>query len=676
MSPEPMHDLVATVAAPACLLGDRDGQIRPAGVAGLYVCDLRVLHGAQLSMDGIAPTGLGWAATGPNSTMFNGIVGGIGDESPDPTVRVDRTRIVRPDGIDEAIRIRSTAAAPIRTTISLRITPDLTPLTTIREGREGAPLTASVHADALTWSLAGVTVETAAVGAELDARTCTAVWGIDLGFGEEITLRWSVRVRDHASPMVAAHGPTGWSSPVVTAADPRFGRLLERSLEDLASLRLADAASPDDTFIAAGSPWFMTLFGRDSIWTARMMLPLGTGLAETTLRALASHQGTRVDVASCEEPGKIMHELRRDSVGLWPAAPSNGGPAVYYGTIDATLLWINLLADAWRWGMPDDVTAGFLPALRKALGWLADYSDPVGSGFISYLDRTGRGLANQGWKDSGTAVRFRDGAMATPPIALCEVQAYAHRAALDAAELLEAFGEAPSEAARWRDYAARLADRFRQRFWVDGPLGRHPALALDRDGRPVDSLTSNIGHLLGTGLLTKDEASMVARLLGTPALAGGYGLRTMSDLDAAFDPMSYHCGAVWPHDTAIALLGLATMPGDADARATAAILTDGLLAAAEAFDYRLPEMFSGDSRADTGRPLPHPAACRPQAWSVAAGVALLQTALGISAHGPHGVRATPLIPRMRAVGNLRFAGLPLEVAIDAEGQPQTSHHVD
>jgi glycogen debranching enzyme len=219
--------------------------------------------------------------------------------------------------------------------------------------------------------------------------------------------------------------------------------------------------------------------------------------------------------------------------------------------------------------------------------------------------------------------------MATPPIALCEVQGYAHRAALDAADLLDAFGL--PDADRWRAYAGRLAARFRARFWVDSPLGPHPALALDADGRPVDSLTSNIGHLLGTGMLSGAEESAVARLLGSPALAGGYGLRTMSTLDAAYDPMSYHCGAIWPHDTAIALLGLAAMPGDPDARTAAASLIDGLLIAGEAFDYRLPELYAGDDRADRPRPLPHPAACRPQAWSAAAAIAVWEATRRLAA---------------------------------------------
>jgi glycogen debranching enzyme len=210
-----------------------------------------------------------------------------------------------------------------------------------------------------------------------------------------------------------------WARPEVTAADHRLTRLLDQSLDDLQTLRLAEAAQPDDAFLAAGVPWFLTLFGRDSIWAARMLLPLGTELAAGTLRVLARRQGQALDPATGEEPGKIMHELRRrpfrfsgDAVGDLDL------PDVYYGTVDATPLWISLLHDAWRWGLPDAQVAELLPHLEAALGWLDKHADPDGDGFVEYVDTTGHGLANQGWKDSGDAVRFRDGRQAEAPIAL------------------------------------------------------------------------------------------------------------------------------------------------------------------------------------------------------------------------------------------------------------------
>jgi glycogen debranching enzyme len=700
--PAPIHPLVASVSAPAFALGDPDGQIRSVGVQGLYVGDTRALRRATIAVAGADIDALGWRHTGPGVTTFFGTLRHVGDPIPDPTVRLDRTRSVRPDGMDETIRVRSNATAPVRLTVAVRLDCDLTPMEWARAGRT-RPATAvrpdaggsetgteTAGRDRLVWADAGVTVTVTAERATLDPDTATLLWPVELRTDEEITLRWSARVGDRAPLLLAARTPVDWAQPSIEAADPRIGRLVGQALDDLASLRLTELSSPSDVFIAAGVPWFLTLFGRDSIWAARMMLPVGTGVAAGTLRTLARRQGTQLDDASGEAPGKIMHELRRHDtrIGL-PGAPSAdaNAPSVYYGTIDATLLWISLLADAWRWGLADDVVASLMPHVRRALTWLGRYADPNGDGFIEYLDVTGRGLANQGWKDSGTAIRFHDGSMATPPIALCEVQAYAHRAALDAATLLEAFGgkglrdrngelgrSGPGDARfddpdHWRAYAAGLADAFRRRFWVSGPLGDYPAQGLDGDGRPIDALTSNIGHLLGTGLLSPAEEATVARRLAAPELSGGYGLRTMSTLDGAYDPLTYHCGSIWPHDTAIALLGLASMAPDPDARTAGAILADGLLTAAEAFDYRLPELYSGDARDEVGRPLPHPAACRPQAWSAAAGIALLQALLGLRVDLPAGhLSLMPMVATPMRVSGLRVGDQVVEVAMDGDGR--------
>ena len=427
-------------------------------------------------------------------------------------------------------------------------------------------------------------------------------------------------------------------------------------------MRLVEPGHPEDTFLGAGVPWFLTLFGRDSLWAARMLLPFGTDLARGTLRVLARRQGRRLDSASGEAPGKIMHELRYESLfGLTAEA----APVVYYGTIDATLLWIDLLHEAWRWGLPEAEVAALLPHLQAALGWLADHADPDGDGFLEYIDDS-RGLANQGWKDSVDAVRFRDGQRARPPIALCEVQGYAYQAAIAGAELLDAFGLPDGD--RWREYAAALAQRFRERFWVDGPDGPYPALALDGDKRPVDALASNIGHLLGTGLLSAEESALVARHLASPAMAGGYGLRTMAADSGGYNPLSYHCGSIWPHDTAIAIARLAR----AGHGAAAAVLADGLLSAAETFGYQLPELYGGDDRTVWGRPVPYPAACHPQAWSAAASVAILQAAIGVYPDVPRGtvhLRPLPGAP-LGAIDlqGLRIAGTDVTASVPRDGR--------
>ncbi len=231
-----------------------------------------------------------------------------------------------------------------------------------------------------------------------------------------------------------------------------------------------DPVDPRDCFLAAGSPWFLTLFGRDSIWAARMLLPLGTDLAGGTLRTLARRQG-RVAVPDTEEqPGKILHEVRRAQLDLGPALQL---PPVYFGTVDATPLWVCLLADAWRWGLAPGQVEALLPDLERALSWLVTDADADGDGFLEYVDHSGHGLANQGWKDSGDSIQWADGRLADPPIALCEVQGYAYEAAVSGADLLDAFGRPGSD--RLREWAQALRTRFRGSFWVEDAVGAYPA---------------------------------------------------------------------------------------------------------------------------------------------------------------------------------------------------------
>jgi hypothetical protein len=622
-----LHDLVPTTAAPTTALSGRDGQIRATGVQGVFHADTRVLAEARLLVDGREPEPIQYAPDGPGAARFVSLARWLGDPIPDPTVRIDRYRRVVPGGLAEEIRISSTASVPVRATVTLEIASDMAPMEAVKSGTTAAPTE-------------GVSLTV----------TPERRWEVDLPPRGSTTLRWELRVDDPGAVVSAPHGPVEWARPEVTAADHRLTRLLDQSLDDLASLRLTDGHG---TFLGAGVPWFLTLFGRDSIWAARMLLPLGTELAAGTLRVLARRQGRTDDPNSEEAPGKIMHELRRRELHL----VSRGIvlPPTYFGTVDATPLWVSLLHDAWRWGMPAAEVEALLPAMEAALGWITGHTD-----FLRYVDSTGRGLANQGWKDSGDAVRFRDGSRAEPPIALVEVQGYAYEAAMNGAALLDAFGRPGGD--RLREYAAGLADRFRAAYWVDG----YPALALDGKGEPVDALTSNIGHLLGTGLLSRAEEAAVASVLSAPAMSSGFGLRTMSELDGGFSPLSYHCGSIWAHDTAIVLAGLAR----AGHTSAAAGLADGLLAAGEAFEYRIPELYGGDARTAVGRPVPYPAACRPQAWSAAAAVVILHAALGLDPDVPNGrVTLRPGIPlgQLSARG-LRLAGRSVDAAVDATGE--------
>jgi glycogen debranching enzyme len=652
-----LHDLVPTVAAPSSVLSDRDGQIRATGVQGLFHADRRVLSQAVLRADGREPESISYAPAGPGTASFVGLLRYFGGPSFDPTVRVDRVRRVQPYAMTEEIRISSTAAEPVAGTVTIDLASDNALVERVKTGAAAPQLDATATPDGLAWP-GGVTVT--APTATVTTTPPRLSWPITLAPGESVTLRWRLDVTSRSAVVSAPNSPVEWARPQVRADDRRLVRLLDQALDDLESLRLTDDQDTGDTFLGAGVPWFLTLFGRDSIWAARMLLPLGTDLAAGTLRVLARHQGQRIDVRTAEAPGKIIHEVRQESLGL---------PASYYGTIDATPLWISLLHDAWRWGMPTDQVAALLPHLEAALGWLEKYADPDGDGFLEYIDETGHGLANQGWKDSADAVRYRDGRLAPAPIALCEVQGYAHAAALHGADLLDAFDRPRAD--RWRDYAAAMAVRFRERFWVPGPHGGYPALALDGDKTQVDALTSNIGHLLGTGLLNPDEEKAIAERLVAPDMASGYGLRTMSTHDGGYASLSYHCGSVWPHDTAIAMLGLARA-----GHAAAAILAEGLLTAAETFDYRLPELYAGDSTTDTRRPVPYPAACRPQAWSAAAAITILHTLLGLDPDVPNGrLHLTP--PAGAPLGaitasGLRIAGQPFDVALRPGAKPVIS----
>ena len=357
-----------------------------------------------------------------------------------------------------------------------------------------------------------------------------------------------------------------------------------------------------------------------------------TGLAAGTLRALAAFQGTKTDPAAAEEPGKILHELRSKELVL----ESQGLrlPPVYFGAVDSTPLWLCLLGELWRSGRDEAAVRSLLPNAARAAQWLlgagatgptggaAGNDTPGNGGFLSYRDASGHGLSNQGWKDSRDAMQFRDGRQAEGPIALSEVQGYAYQAAVETAELFDAFGEPGGQALR--DFAAALRLRFRERFWVEDDGGPFPAMALDGHGVPLDIPGSNMGHLLGTGILDAAEARIVADRLVSPELFSGYGVHTISRRAAGFWPFSYHCGSVWSHDTAIAIRGLLADGFIAEART----LADGLLAAAASFGHRLPEVFAGVRAEDSGVAVPYPASCHPQAWSSASAVVIAQ-AMGV-----------------------------------------------
>ena len=648
-----LHDLAVTLRAPTVCLSGSDGQLRGTGVHGVLTGDVRVLGRAVVTVDGVEPVPVARGVDGASAEHFIGLLGGPGR---DPAVWLRRDRAVRADGLAETFTLVNRSDTDLTVTLELDLAADLLPVSGIKAGRSGTPVTAVATATGVSWSGSGMRVTVEAPDAVTGGSSLR--WPVALAAGSAVSHGYTVTVRDDAAILAA---PAGGLDRMlrVTADDPRLARLLARALDDLDALLLTESGHTD-LFAGAGAPWYLTLFGRDALWTALLLLPVDVRLAAGTLRTLARAQGRAVDPATAEEPGKILHERRRAT------ADHDDGmtlPPLYYGTVDATALWICLLRDAWRWGMPAAEVEVLLPNLAAALGWIADHADRDGDGFVEYFDDSGRGLSNQGWKDSGDAVRFADGTIAQGPVALAEVQGYVAEAARAGAELLDAFGW--DGAQRWRRYADDMAARFRDRFWVGDA---HPALALDADKKLVDALTSNIGHLLGTGLLDGAESEKVgARLLG-PDMAGGFGLRTMSDAAGGYNPLSYHCGSVWPHDTAIVMRGLSR----AGQPARAAELGRQLLDAAEHFDFRLPELYGGFGSGEVASPVPYPASCLPQAWSAAAAVALLSAVLGLTVDVPAGV-ITLRPPSPSPVGAVSVRGLAiggghLDVDVDRDGR--------
>lgn len=673
-----LHDLLVAVHAPTQAWSDSCGQIGLVdgrGAQGIYHGDVRVLSGARLTVDGATPEAISSGADGAGRARTVLLARTVDGPGPDPTARLERLRTAGPGVVTETLTLSCSTAEPVRARLEIAVRPDGTPMDWIKSGAavRAAPVPEPT-ADGLRWRADGdVEARLSAPDATVtvaDDGTVHLTWDVTAATGSPQVRTWSVAIADAGGVVVAPRrAEPEWSAPQVEAADRRLPSLLDQSLTDLGQLRLSARFAPDDVFLAAGAPWFFTLFGRDSIWAARMLLPLGTDLAAGTLRTLAARQGTRTDPATAEQPGKILHEVRRAELSM----PGEGTvlPPVYYGTVDATPLWICLLHDAWRWGMPAAEVEALLPALERALTWMSDHGDTDGDGFLEYADESGTGLANQGWKDSGDSVQWRTGELATGPIALAEVQGYAHEAAVAGAALLEAFGRPGAD--RWRAWAGTLAERFRTAFWTCDDRGRrYPGIALDADKRVVDTLTSNIGHLLGTGILSAAEEAEVAALLVGTDMDSGYGLRTMSTESAGYWPLRYHGGTVWPHDTAIVVQGLAR----AGYTAEAARLAEGLLAAAQDFDDRLPELYGGDPRDTVPHVVPYPAACRPQAWSAAAAVSVLGSALGLHPDVPGGrLDVTPPAPAPLgavSVRGLRLAGRPLDVAIDAAGRPTVS----
>jgi glycogen debranching enzyme len=419
-----------------------------------------------------------------------------------------------------------------------------------------------------------------------------------------------------------------------------------RSLVDLAALRFSPPIMGGRSLPAAGLPWFMTMFGRDSIFTSLQALPFTPELAATTLRALGDWQGTRIDDFRDEDPGRIVHELRYGELPAFEERPHSP----YYGTADATPLYVVLLDEYERWTGDTRLVRDLEFEARAALNWIDEYADLMGNGYISYKRRNEEtGLENQCWKDSWDSISYRDGRLPGFPRATCELQGYAFDAKMRGARLARSVWKDEAFADRLEKEAADLKRRFNRDFWVDDD--EYFALALDQDGNQVDALSSNNGHLLWSGIVDKSKAKAVARHLLGPRLFSGWGVRTLAEKEARYNPIGYHVGTVWPFDTSFIAWGLRRY-GFKD---EAAQLAAGILDAAQFFDGRLPEAFGGYERSVTRYPVQYPTACSPQAWSTGAPLLLLRTMLGLEPIGEHLV-VDPALPA--GIGHLEVLDIP------------------
>jgi glycogen debranching enzyme len=628
-------------------VSDRSGDINGADTEGLYLSDTRMLDRLVVTIDGSRVEPLSVIPNGPFSATFVGRTTPKSGQADSPLSVIRRRHVGR--GIREDLEIRNHSAEPVQIHVEMDAGSDFASLFDVKSGRARDAVSAGrrMLSDGVDLSNHDGTMHTVlrfqppcdddngwyvTVPGRGSWQLCTEI-SVKL---DDASIDLSYRCGDPVADAIPVRRLDQWRNdvPSMRASDPRIQRATDQAIEDLGALRIFDPDHPDRVVVAAGAPWFMTLFGRDSILAAWMALLVDHDLARGVLHSLAELQGTTENPITEEQPGKILHEVRFDPA----TARSLGGHNIYYGTADATPLFVMLLAEYWRWTADRDLIEELLPHADRALDWIHSYGDRDGDGYVEYQRATPSGLENQGWKDSWDGIRHRDGTIAETPIALCEVQAYVYGALTGRADMAEAVGDQVTADQR-RAEAASLKERFNRDFWLEDE-GTF-AVGLDANKQPIASITSNPGHCLWTGIVDIELAARVAKSLGSPELASGWGLRTLSSDNPGYNPLSYHCGSVWPHDTAIAVAGL-TRYGYHE---IATDLAEDLLDASTFTNGRLPELFAGFGADDLPAPIPYPSSCSPQAWAAAAPLLLVRSLLGLEPDAPNGnvrLRRTPV----------------------------------
>jgi glycogen debranching enzyme len=621
-----------------CICDDR-GDIA-AETSGFFAHDTRFLSRLVLRVGGAIPLLLSSGRVEHFQAAFY-LRNGTADGLPRDGVSIARERFIG-TGMQERISLRNESPEPLELTVALEAEADFADIISVKH--HDFSLGDPEHAQPLpppapsSYDEARRLVSIVDARGDLGTRIVFSKPGTLEGNEMSYTLtldpheRWDVSLdvlpwieddietveqlddeRETVSDVVAA-----WTLrvPRVRGGWESLRRAFDRSIADLAALRMRTGDNRRPLF-AAGMPWFMTVFGRDTAITSLQTLLLGPEIAIGALDALTELQAHEEDSTIDAEPGKIVHEVREGRCAeLWFPR--------YYGSIDSTPLYLVLLAETWRW--TDD--ASFVQRMREpamlALEWIDRYGDRDDDGFVEYSRQVDAGLANQSWKDSGDSQRFQDGSFAEAPIAAAEVQGYVYDAKRGLAEVAGEVWRDKGLAERLEREADELRTRFDEAFWVDERGGFY-ALALDGQKRPVDARTSNMGHLLWSGIVPPERVSAVVDQLLSEDLWSGWGIRTMASDAAAFNPISYHNGTVWPHDTSLAAWGLARHGYTAEVRRIARALIE----AAAHFDWSLPEVFAGYARAETPFPIAYPTAARPQAWAAGTPILLVRVLLGI-----------------------------------------------
>ncbi len=667
------------------LLTDAFGDIHPDSRGlGLYDGDTRILACSILRVGGARPVLL-QASVGSNFRGGIQMTNPSADRNPNAkvhpfdelvgrTVGISRDRVIGMDGMREQLRIMNHGDVPVTVPVDLELGSDGADIFEVRgyprPGR-GKILSAAVTDRRVTFRYDGVDgirlstylafsrpaanvepVEAAPDGTDSGA-SIRLHWALDLVPGEVADLSWVVWSTDQPAPAATAPDePTdeaaidtlfpavprvevdegtsayhAWERGTTSLASDHelFNLVVKRSVSDL-RLLVNDGPGPDERYVAAGVPWFTTLFGRDSVISAYQALAFRPQLAIETLGVLAAYQATEDDAWRDAEPGKILHELRSGEMardGELPHTP-------YYGSIDSTPLWLILLGATFDWTGDRDLVDRLWPNALAALDWIDRYGDRDGDGFVEYERRSERGLLNQGWKDSSDAIRDRNGKEAVAPIALAEVQGYVYDAKRRMADLARMRGDGDL-GQRLDAEASALAERFEAAFWMEDR--RYYAMALDRDKHQADAIASNPGQCLWSGIVAPERARDVVEHLTQPSMFSGWGIRTFGADQAGYNPIGYHTGTVWPHDTSLIAAGFKRYGfDDASNR-----LASQMMEAAQQFeDFRLPELFCGFDKADASRPVPYPVACSPQAWAAGSSFLFVETMLGMRPHADRG----------------------------------------